>query len=197
MKGIAHGVLFIVLSAFVVHAQVTRKEIITPDGTIEHIFFSGGEERARQTLDDRGNILHTIGAIPDGVVKGYYESGNLEYECTYRDNKLEGTVTVYYESGKVMQEWHYKDNKRNGISNWYYESGGLMRQFDYRDDKLDGVSRKFYENGVLWSTKTYREGKFIARKEYDKNGKLQTEWHYQIEKKEGHYEKRSCEGKGQ
>jgi antitoxin component YwqK of YwqJK toxin-antitoxin module len=191
MKGIAHGILFIVLSAVVVHAQVTRKEMIAPDGTVEHIFFSGGKERARQTLDDSGNILQTIGTIPDGVVKGYYESGTVEYACTYRDNKLEGTVTVYYESGKVM------DNKRNGITNWYYESGGLMRQFDYKDGKLDGVSKKFYENGVLWSTKTYRDGKFIARKEYDKNGKLQTEWHYPIEKQEGHYEKRPYEGKGQ
>ena len=179
------------------HAQVTRREIIAPDGTIEHIFFSGGKEQARQMLDDRGNILHTIGTIPDGVVKGYYESGTVEYECTYRDNKLEGTVTVYYESGKVMQEWRYKDNKRNGIANWYFENGGLMRQFNYRDGKLDGVSKKFYENGVLWSAKTYKDGKFIARKEYDKNGKLLTEWHYPIEKKGGHYDKRPYEGKGQ
>jgi antitoxin component YwqK of YwqJK toxin-antitoxin module len=182
MKGITRGVLFIVLSSVVVHAQVTRREIITSDGTIEHIFYSEGKERARQTLDDRGNILQTIGTIPDGVVKGYYESGTVEYECTYRKNKLEGTVRVYYESGKVMQEWNYKDNKLNGITNWYYEGGGLMRQFSYRDGKLDGVSKKFYENGVLWSVKTYKDGKFIARKEYDKNGKLQTEWNYQIEK---------------
>ena len=185
MKGVARGVLFILLSAVVVHAQVTRREIIAPDGTIEHIFYSEGRERARQTLDDSGNVLQTIGTIPDGVVKGYYGSGTVEYECTYRGNKLEGTVTVYYESGKVMQEWHYKDNKPNGITNWYYEGGGLMRQFDYRDGKLDGVSKKFYENGVLWSAKTYRDGKFIARKEYDKNGKLQTEWNYPIEKQEG------------
>ena len=184
MKKIACGVLFILLSAVVVHAQVTRKEMIAPDGTIEHIFYSGGKELARQTLDDSGNIQQTIGTIPDGVVKGYYESGTVEYACTYRDNKLEGTVTVYYESGKVMQEWSYKDNKRNGITNWYYESGGLMRQFDYREGKLDGVSKKFYEDGVLWSTKTYKDGKFIARKEYDTNGKLQTEWHYPIEKQE-------------
>ena len=197
MKGIARGVLFIVLSAVVVYAQVTRREIIAPDGTIEHIFYSEGKERARQTLDDSGNILETIGTIPDGVVKGYYENGTIEYACTYRGNKLEGTVTVYYESGKVMQEWHYKDNKRNGITNWYSESGGLIRQFTYRDGKLDGVSKKFYENGVLWSTKTYRDGKFIARKEYDENGKLQTEWHYPLEKKEGHNEKKSYEGRGQ
>ena len=78
MKGVARGVLFILLSAVVVHAQVTRREIIAPDVTIEHIFYSEGRERARQTLDDSGNVLQTIGAIPDGVVKGYYGSGTIE-----------------------------------------------------------------------------------------------------------------------
>ena len=197
MKAITQGVLLIVLSAVVVQAQVTRREIIAPDGTIEHIFYSEGKERARQRLDDRGNILQTTGTVPDGVVKGYYDTGTVEYECTYRDNKLEGTVTVYYESGKVMQEWHYKDNKRNGITNWYYESGGLMRQFNYKNGTLDGVSKKFYENGVLRSTKTYRDGQFIARKEYDKNGELQAEWHYPLKKQSEQREERSYEGKGQ
>ena len=58
-----------------------------------------------------------------------------------------------------------------------------MRQFNYKDCKLEGMSKKFHENGGIWSIKTYKNGKFINRKEYDKEGKLMSEWNYLIEKK--------------
>lgn len=171
----------VLLSTAVVYAEVTRKEMINPDGTVEHVFYSDGKEIAKQKLDDNGDIIQTIGKIPNGVVKGYYESGKLEYECNYRDNKLAGIVKVYYESGRLMKEWNYKDNKLNGITNWYFENGKLLRQFNYEDGKREGMTKKFYENGGIWSIKTYKNGKFINRKEYDKEGKLTSEQNFSTE----------------
>jgi antitoxin component YwqK of YwqJK toxin-antitoxin module len=184
MKRITICLLLILFGPAVIQAEVTRKEMINPDGTVEHVFYCDGKKIAKQKLDDNGNIIQTISKIPNGVVRGYYESGKLEYECNYRDNKLEGIVKVYYESGKLMKEWNYKDNKLNGITKWYFENGKLMRQFNYKDGKREGISKKFYENGGIWSIKTYKNGKFVNRKEYDKEGKLQSEWNYLIEEKE-------------
>jgi len=183
MKRITICLLLILLGPVVIRAELTRKEMINPDGTVEHVFYTDGKEIAKQKVGDDGNIIQTTGTIPDGVVRGYSKSGSLEYECNYRDNKLEGITRTYYESGKLMREWNYKDNKLNGITKWYFENGNLMRQFSYKDGKLEGMSKKFYENGGIWSIKTYKNGKFIGRKEYDEEGKLMSEWNYIIEKK--------------
>jgi antitoxin component YwqK of YwqJK toxin-antitoxin module len=176
--------LLILFAPAVIQAELKRKEMINPDGTVEHVFYSDGKEIAKQKLDDNGNILQTIGIIPNGIVRGYYESEKLEYECNYRDGKIEGIVKIYYESGKLMKEWNYKDNKLNGITKWYSENGKLMRQFNYKDGKREGASKKFYESGGIRSIKTYKNGKFINRKEYDKEGKLMSEWNHLTEEKE-------------
>jgi len=43
------------------------------------------------------------------------------------------------------------------------------------------MTKKFYENGGIWSIKTYKNGKFINRKEYDKEGKLMSEQNFSTE----------------
>ena len=183
MKRVTICFLLIFLSSPVGCTEVTRNSILNPDGTVEYVFYSDGEEIAKQKEDDYGNIIQTTGKIPDGTVKGYDESGKLEHECNYKDNKLEGLVRVYYESGKIMMEWNYKDNKLNGITRWYYENGGLMRQFNYKDGKREGISKKYYENGGIWSTYTYRNGKLVNRKDYDERGNLMSDQDFPIREK--------------
>jgi antitoxin component YwqK of YwqJK toxin-antitoxin module len=168
-------ILAVLLSLSAGCAEVTRKAMLSPDGTVEYVFYMDGGEIAQQKEDEYGNILHTNGKIPDGTVKGYDESGRLEYECNYKDNKLEGVSRVYYESGKLMKEWGYKNNKLNGLTKWFSENGTLLRQFSYKDGIRDGMTRKFYENGEIWSIKTYKNGKLINRKEYDTEGNLTTD----------------------
>ncbi len=175
VKSITLYTLAVLLSIPAGCAEVTRNAMLSPDGTVEYVFYSDGGEIAQQKEDAYGNILHTTGKIPDGTVKGYDESGRLEYECNYKDNKLEGVIRVYYESGKLMNEWNYKNNKLNGLTKWYSENGTLVRQFSYKDGIREGMTKKFYENGGIWSIKTYKNGKLINRKEYDTEGNLMTD----------------------
>ena len=191
MKIIAAYPLVLVLITVTVDAEVTRKSTINPDGTIEYVFYNNGKEIAKQKVDDFGNIVKTTGTIPDGVVKGYSESKKLEYECHYRDNKLEGILKEYSENGKLLREWIFKDNKLNGATTWYYDNGGVMREFNYKDGTQEGAAKKFYENGGIWSIKTYKNGQFISRKEYDQEGTLKSEWHYSTGETENQEQVRS------
>ena len=175
VKSITLYMLAVLLCISAGCAEVTRKAMLSPDGTVEYVFYRDGKKIAQQKENEYGDILHITGKIPDGTVKGYDESGRLEYECNYKDNKLEGVIRVYYESGKLMKEWGYKNNKLNGLTKWFSENGTLLRQFSYKDGMRDGMTSKFYANGGIWSIKTYKNGKLINRKEYDKEGNLTTD----------------------
>ena len=136
------------LSTAIVYAEVTRKHTVNKEGFVEYVYYSEGKEVARQTLDESGNIIKTIGKIPDGVVKEYYKGGNLKGEGIFKDGKIEGIARQYYESGKLKAEWNFKNGTLDGITKKYYESGGIR-----------------YED-------TYKNGQKMDRKAYDEQGKL-------------------------
>jgi len=160
MKRITVCLLLVLLSANIVYAEVTGKPIFNPDGTIEYVFYSEGKEVAKQILDKDWNEIKTIGKIPDGIVKQYYESGKLQFECNYKDSKREGITKRYDENGILINEWNYKNGK------------------------LEGISKEYYKNGTYKCIDTYQNGKLIKKRAYDESGKLKFEWGYPIEKKD-------------
>lgn len=147
MKILIGLLLLILLSTTIVSAEVTLKQMVNPDGTREYVYYSGGKEVAKQIVDDDGNIVKTIGIIPDGIVREYYKSGKLKGEGNFKDGKLEGTAKEYYESGKLKAEWNFK----NGT--------------------LEGISKRYYESGEIRYIDTYKNGQKINRKAYDEKGK--------------------------
>lgn len=161
MKRITICLLLVLFSTAIVYAEVTRKSILNPDGTIEYIFYDDGKEIAKQKVDDNGNIIQTTGKIPDGTVKGYDESGKLVYECNYKDNKLEGIVQVYYESGELFKELNYKSGKLEGIAITYYKNGELSIEENYKDGKLEGIKKGYHRNGEIENIRTYKNGYFV------------------------------------
>ena len=68
------------LSTAAVYAEVTRKAISNPDGTTKYIFYSEGEEIARQVLDEDGGI-RCLNTYENGQLirrKTFDKSGKLE-----------------------------------------------------------------------------------------------------------------------
>ena len=70
-----------------------------------------------------------------GIIKSYYENGNLESEGNFKDGKLNGLSKVYYENGNLKREDNYKDDKLEGLYKGYYENGDLKSEDNYKDDK--------------------------------------------------------------
>ena len=153
--------------------EITVKAIKNPDKTITRVFYSKGKEISRQIQDRNGDVIKTVGKIPDGAVKEYYESGKLMEEADYKNGKREGISKWYYENGLLKGERNYKDGKLDGIIKWYYSTGSLGTEFNYKSGKLEGLTKLYWENGNIKAEHNYKDGKRDGvNKQYYESGEL-------------------------
>ena len=166
------------------NSEVTIKRVANSDQTITNIFYRGGIEVAQQTLGKNDVIIKTTGAIPDGIVREYYQSGALMKEEHYLNGMREGMSTWYYETGIVQGERPYKAGKLDGIVKWYYTTGSRGTEFNYRNGKLEGLTKLYWENGKLKAEDYYEKGRREGRKTlYYNSGELRFVYTYKNGKK--------------
>ena len=134
-----------------------------------HNFIKNGHYSA---FHKNGNKKHEAFYINDkvqGISKGWYENGQLEYHYLYENGQfLEGET--WYESGQLKSKG---DNRRSyGIH--YYASGNLKNQSELTEDNKIYFQQGWYENGVKeYEVKSLTAtGRIILRKNYDRNGEL-------------------------
>jgi len=106
----------------------------------------------------------------NGIEKQYYESGKIEYERTYVNDKRNGILKEYYESGKLEMENQWTADELIGVSKFYYESGKLQEEDSYTNDVLNGTVKEYYESGVLKDVTAYNNGEKGTAINYDENG---------------------------
>lgn len=117
---------------------------------------------------------------PDGIVKDYYMSGQLQSESTavyldYDDegkNFHEGEATWYYKNGKIEQKRYYYNNKINGQNTFFYENGQIAQEANYNNGTLNGEYKQWYQTGKIKILAFYEDGVLLENKyiEYDENG---------------------------
>tara|TARA_B110000305_G_C18797067_1_gene340967 strand:- start:4 stop:507 length:504 start_codon:yes stop_codon:yes gene_type:complete len=105
-----------------------------------------------------------------GIVRGWYEDGQLWTEQNYKDGKKDGSDRWWYENGQLNNEYNYKDDKKDGLFRSWYENGQLMFDYNYKDGKNDGLCSWWYESGQLMFDYNYKDGKLISEKCFDENG---------------------------
>jgi antitoxin component YwqK of YwqJK toxin-antitoxin module len=47
----------------------------------------------------------------EGIMKEFYEKGNIKSEIPFKNDEMEGLAKGYYESGRIKSESPYKNNK--------------------------------------------------------------------------------------
>jgi antitoxin component YwqK of YwqJK toxin-antitoxin module len=85
--------------------------------------------------------------IANGILKEYYESGELEKETPYKKGKIHGVEKIYYKSGRLLWETPYIDGKKNGVEKSYYASGKLKKEIGFYDDSICGQVVEYSELG--------------------------------------------------
>ncbi|MDU8884552.1 hypothetical protein RXV94_00165 [Yeosuana sp. MJ-SS3] len=80
----------------------------------------------------------------------YYFKANKEL--------VSGLVKEWYENGQLSQEAILKDGKAVGNFKEWYENGQLNFEATFLDGKQDGLSRIWLENGKLKSETTFIKG---------------------------------------
>ncbi len=57
----------------------------------------------------------------------------------------------------------------------YYRSGQLYVEVNFKDSKQEGLHKGYYESGNVKYIDTYENGKWIHRKSYGEDGKLESD----------------------
>lgn len=198
MKRIIMFLLIVVLIPATAFAEATKKIVerypsLSPGGTElpgspkTVVYLNDkGEEIAREIYKKDGTVIETIGKIPDGVVKEYFDNGALLAEYNYQGGVLEGKSKGYYSNGAFRGEWNYKNGKLEGKMKYFYENGNLNYETNYKNDKKNGISKHYHGNGKLLYEFNFKEDKFDGvTKGYYESGKLNKEYNYKAGKREG------------
>lgn len=125
-------------------------------------------------------ITYKAPNIPDGVVKDYYISGQLQSDfyalyIDYNDDNRsfhEGEAHWYYENGQMKEHRYYYNNKINGHHTFFYENGQIYSISDYSHGIKDGEYYSYYPSGNIHRYAIYNNGKLVENKivEFDENG---------------------------
>ena len=109
---------------------------------------------------------------PNGVVKDYYITGELQSEQTpifidYDDEGktfLEGTQKFYHKNGKVEIVRYYYNDQPNGPEIHYYKDGSIASVGHWDMGVLDGDLIQYYPNGKIASVSKYENGNLYNNK---------------------------------
>jgi antitoxin component YwqK of YwqJK toxin-antitoxin module len=94
----------------------------------------------------------------EGIQKGYYDSGSLEY-IGKNKNGVHDCVWIYYHlNGNLKEYANWVEGKQFGLAKWYNESGQIrtMNIIDFWGEVIyvisyDELGKKTQEDGVVFS----------------------------------------------
>lgn len=117
----------------------------------------------------------------DGLIEGFYDNGQLEWNENWKDGKEHGRWENYFKNGKLQLVENFKEGKLNGPWTSYYESGQILTRGNNKDGHHEGLEEGFYENGQLEHKGNYKkptsEFNFLGDKDglweyFDEEGNL-------------------------
>ena len=111
---------------------------------------------------------------PSGDCQEYAE---LKFEDMSHTRKpdLHGLVRDYYETGELMAESTYKEGKLYDVSKVYHRWGTLLFEGSFRNGLADGRSKWFTAKGQVYIEENHQNGDRLLRRIYDNEGKVQQE----------------------
>lgn len=103
----------------------------------------------------------------------YFEDGKRVFsEENYKDGLLNGVVKNYYDNGNLTEVTYYKEGKKHGSSKIYTEGGVLIEDVNYVDGKLNGLAKYFDIKGVIKEKGMYADGARAGKWEYYIDGEV-------------------------
>ena len=117
-------------------------------------------------------ITYSAPNKPNGVVKDYYISGELQSEqypifIDYDDEGktfMEGTQTFYHKNGKVAKTAYFYNNLPNGPITEYYPDGAVASEAFFTMGVPNGDLIQYYPNGKYATVAKYENGQLHNNK---------------------------------
>jgi antitoxin component YwqK of YwqJK toxin-antitoxin module len=144
-------------------------------------------------LKGEGDYKDDVGTytefFPSGKVmaKGNRESGVIEREGNYLNNKKEGEWKLYFPSGKLYAQGNYQQDVPVGYWYYYFDDGTLSSSGEFSNGDKVGVWKTMNKNGTVKSEATYQQGGGEIV-EYHANGQVKAKGTLRNGKRQGKWE---------
>ena len=124
---------------------------------------------ATSVIDDEEFVT---GRSSGETVKVDNEKSVIEQDSSETVKVKDGVVRDWYENGNLHLEEYYKDGKLNGTTRIYYEDGSIFNEVNYLNGKEDGVSKSWDRNNILREERVYKNSILLSLKRFDENKKI-------------------------
>jgi len=99
--------------------------------------------------------MNLVNGLKEGVVKVYFENGELNEIRAYKKNEMDGTWLTFNESKVKVAEAHYLNGKKDGKWHIWDDNGILIYELEYTAGKKTGVWKNYDKNGKIISERNY------------------------------------------
>ena len=116
------------------------------------------------------SVVHVRGGEYYGKAIYYLPSGDIELECFYKDNLLQGPLIRFFRFNKKKEVQNYDKGKLDGLSTTYYADGGTSAESTYMNGILNGPYREYHPYNHLKVQGQYLNGFFTGLWLYFESG---------------------------
>ena len=134
------------------NGKIQQKEFYKLGYPVEIVsYFKNGNIKEESFLKHDIEDILNLKNDTEGVIKKYYENGNIEYEENYINGNLSGKWYRFYDTGELWQEVNCANNSFQGLFTTYYKNGNKKSEKIYKDGvQVEGsLSTEYYENGMI------------------------------------------------
>ena len=126
----------------------------------------------REHIDNREFFSEPNGNRPfEGWVKTTYPNGNIKLLFNVKTGIRNGPCFSWYESGQKQSHCLYREGKSHGETNYWYENGQQFFKHNYNHGELEGRSEIWYFNGQLQCLSENINGQLISTEVWKIDGK--------------------------
>ncbi len=145
-----------------------------------HEYRHGVEDGLVKIFDEKGTLVRLY-EVKNGEKEGeevtYFVSPEKpRLSMHWHEGMLHGIVKTWYENGQLESQKEMSQNKRNGMATAWYKNGALMLVEEYENDKL--LKGEYYRMGDSQPLSKVDKGRGLATL-FDKNGTYLKKIYYQ------------------
>lgn len=183
-------VIFLILATCILTSCTRTEKTYYPSGALQSIIhYRGNKETGTTTyFFESPNSVEMEVEMKHGKRNGefnrYFENGNLDTHCIYKNDLQDGVQTTYTANGEKSEEFTFVKGKKDGPYRAYHLSGDIKIQGNFKDDLFDGDWHYFDERGIPVGDGHFSKG-IGSVTFYDADGRIARTTHYVNNKKDG------------
>jgi antitoxin component YwqK of YwqJK toxin-antitoxin module len=128
------------------------------------MLFSCGNAKKEYYMDGKlKSVVHIRKGKYYGKALFFNSIGDLQLECFYKNNLLQGPLIRYYNYNKKKEEQNYDKGNLDGLSTVWYEDGGKLSETTYMNGILNGPYREYHPDNRIKVQGQYLQGFFTGK----------------------------------